>query len=104
MKTCSPYTELLFCLSPSTNVTESLKTFGVDEHAKEAIAVRFTESINYSGSTDSFISELQNSLNCKVSEFSTNFCDLKLVKDVYKPSNEDRLVGEICTSIATKNI
>ena len=82
-------------------MTESLKMFGAEESASEAIAVRFTEP---SGSEGSFASHLKSALNCIVSEFSTEFCDLQLIKQVYRPTNEDRLVGELCAAIATKNI
>lgn len=104
MKTRSPYTELLFSLSPSSNVTESLKIFGVEETASEAIVVRFSEHSSTESSSSTLISDLESILNCQFEEFSIKFCDLNLVKQVYKPSNEDRLIGEICSGIATKNI
>lgn len=90
-------------------MTESLKTFGVEEQATEAIAVRFTEADVYKAGL--FENDLVTILNCEISAFSTEFCDLNLVKDVYKPSNSsnsdsnsNRFIGEICTTIATKNI
>lgn len=108
MKTRSPYTELLFALSPSNNVTESLKTFGAEEHATEAIAVRFTTSPDSAAVSvsDSFASDLEAALKCRVDEFSTQFCDLLLVQQVYRPTTKDggRLVGEICSCLASKNI
>ena len=91
-------------------MTESLKTFGAAEQATEAIAVRFTEADVYKAGL--FENDLITILNCEISAFSTEFCDLNLVKDVYKPSNSsnssdsdsNRFIGEICTTIATKNI
>lgn len=104
MKTRSPYTEILFSLSPSTNVTESLKTFGVNEQSTSAIAVRILET----GNDTQIENDLKTTLNCSVLEFSNENlikqCDLEVVKQIYKPSSSSRFVGEICTTIATKNI
>lgn len=106
MKTRSPYTEILFNLSPSTNVTESLKTFGVPENAKTAIAVRIIKDELVSDATV-FESDLKNALKCDFdcTSFVDN-CDFELVKAIYKPSNTDemKIIGEICSTIATKNI
>ena len=106
MKTRSPYTELLFNLSPSTNVTESLKTFGVNEQSTTAIAVRFIQGTDKDSST--FPDELKNSLNCLVVDFSVDSLvkesDLAAIKQIYKISDENRLEGEICVLIASKNI
>ena len=106
MKTRSPYTELLYSLSPSTNVTESLKTFGVEEDTASAIAIRIIQGTECNPTA--FADELKSALNCQVCEFSidslTKHCDFEAIKQLYKPSSVDRLIGEICTSIATKNI
>ena len=103
MKTRSPYTELLYTLSPSTNVTESLTTFGITEGTTSAIAVRFSEE----GDICSLAEDLKTILDCAVYDFSLDNlvreCDMAAVKLVYKPTS-DRVIGEICSAIATKNI
>lgn len=108
MKTRSPYTEILYSLSPSTNVTESLKTFGVVDGGESAIAVRILVNGEVLGD---FENELETKLNCLVEEFSLENlikrCDLETVKQLYKPSANEtspRFYGEICSLIATKNI
>jgi hypothetical protein len=108
MRTRSPYTELLYALSPSTNVTESLMTFGINETSKCAIAVRFTEIDSESPSSSSSLEEdLTAALNCDISDFSMDALveqhDLISIKEVYKPTS-DHIIGEICTQIATKSI
>lgn len=106
MKTRSPYTELLYSLSPSTNVTESLKTFGVSEDATTAIALRIIPGTD--SDTTSFIEDLKTALKCEIIDFSLDSlcanCDLDAIKQVYKSSDSSRFIGEICTVIATKNI
>lgn len=110
MKLRSPYTELLFNLSLSTNVTESLKTFGVAEDCNTAIAVRIIPEAISSDSA-SFENDLKTGLNCEIIEFSklNQKCDWNEIKKLYKPTvseteNHTRFIGEIVTQIATKNI
>lgn len=104
MKTKNPHTELLYSLSPSKNVTESLKTFGINEESTKAIAIRFYES----GAFCSLETNLKDALNCKIIDFSDEAlvydCDFEAVKLIYKPTTSDRIIGEICTIISTKNI
>ena len=109
MKLRSPYTELLFNLSPSSNVTESLKTFGVAEDCTSAIAVRIVpDTCNDSAA---FENDLKTGLDCETVEFTrlTEKCDLAAIKQLYKPiasefENHPRFIGEIVSLIATKNI
>ena len=108
MKTKSPYTELLYTLSPSKNVTESLKTFGINENSSKAIAVRFDFEQEQSAKICTLETDLKKALNCSVYELSfandreLNF-DLDEIKLIYKPTS-NQIIGEICTIIATKNI
>lgn len=109
MKLRSPYTELLFNLSPSSNVTDSLKTFGAAEDCTFAIAVRIVPEISTHSSA--FENDLKNGLNCKIGEFSKlcEKCDWTEIKKLYKPTtletdNQQRFIGEIVSLIATKNI
>lgn len=108
MKTRSPYTELLYTLSPSKNVTESLKTFGINEESSKAIAVRF--DFEQSTKCCTLETDLKEALNCSIHELSfSNECecdfdfDLDEIKQIYKPTS-NQIIGEICTIIATKNI
>lgn len=102
MKTRSQYTELLYNLSPSTNVTDSLKSFGLNDTNSSAIAVRFNCEDG-----EGFAAELQEKLRCKVLEFDTilfeKFSDLDLIKKTYKLST-DKPSLEICTIISSKGI
>lgn len=107
MKTRSPYTEILYSLSPSTNVTESLLNFGVNEKSTEAIAVRILPG-NCNDHTE-FVDNLKSALKCEIVDFSfeslTANSDLDAIKLLYKTSTDSsRFIGEICTTIATKNI
>ena len=111
MKLRSPFTELLFNLSPSTNVTESLKTFGVAEDCTSAIAIRIVNET--SSDPCAFETDLKTGLICEISHFTTDnltkLCDWAAVKQLYKPTvseseNHSRFVGEIVSLIATKNV
>lgn len=108
MKLRSPYTELLFNLSPSTNVTESLKTFGIPERCTEAIALRIVSEAQPKPTT--LENDLRIALNCEIVEFSklTEKCDFSAIKQVYKPTvsetEKTKFFGEIVTLLATKNI
>ena len=111
MKLRSPYTELLFNLSPSSNVTESLKTFGAAEDCTSAIAVRIVPETCNDSASAAFENDLRTVLNCETVEFTklTEKCDLAAIKQLYKPiasetENQPRFIGEIVSLIATKNI
>lgn len=108
MKTRVVYTELLYNLSPSTNVTESLKTFGIDfpSHTS-AIAIR----LNHPFDAPDFASELEQSIDCEATEFSLDSLtaehDWPNIINVYKltcTEYSEKAFGEICTIISTKNI
>ena len=102
MKTRSQYTELLYNLSPSTNVTESLKTFGLNVDNKVAIAVRFN-----SVDGEAFAQELQEKLKCSAPDFDVSLfeqlADVELVKKTYKLSTSKPSL-EICSIISSKGI
>ncbi len=102
MKTRSKYTELLYSLSPSTNVTESLKTFGLLEGNTVAIAVRFNCEDG-----EAFAQELQEKLNCTVLDYDASlfetFSDFESIKKTYKLSTTKPSL-EICSIISSKGI
>lgn len=109
MKLRSPYTKLLFNLSPSSNVTESLKTFGVAEDCTSAVAVRIVPETCIDSAA--FENDLKTGLNCETVEFTklTMNCDWAAIKQLYKPNasaaeHKTRFIGEIVSLIATKNI
>ena len=80
-------------------------TFGVNEASTCAVAVRF--SIEDSEFTTTLEDDLIKHLNCTLLDFSLDAlveeCDMVSITEIYKPST-DQLIGEICTSIATKCI
>lgn len=102
MKTRSQYTELLYSLSPSTNVTESLKTFGYSESNSCAIAVRFNCEDG-----EAFAKELEEELQCCALDFESKLfeqhANMDLVKRTYKLSASCPS-KEICTIISSKGI
>jgi tRNA threonylcarbamoyladenosine modification (KEOPS) complex Cgi121 subunit len=104
MKTRSPSTELLYALSPSTNVTESLETFGISSDTAAVIAVRF-----FDDNIDSFIQDLESRLTFTFEDIQisidtlclTDFSRIQALYRIQEPANTDR---ECCTIIATKGI
>jgi EKC/KEOPS complex subunit CGI121/TPRKB len=102
MKTRSQYTELLYSLSPSTNVTESLKAFGFSDTNGCALALRFNCEDG-----EGFARELQEKLKCSVLDFDIShferFSDAELVRKTYKLSTSAASL-EICSIISSKGI
>lgn len=103
MKTRSKYTELLFSLSPSTNVTEALKTFGFSNQNSAAIAVRFDCE-----DSEAFAQEMEERLKCTALQYDSSLfaknSDLELVKKTYKLTTTGAPLKEICSIIASKGI
>lgn len=102
MKTRSRYSELLYSLSPSTNVTESLKTFGLASDCKQAIAVRFDCPYG-----EAFAAELESKLSARCLEYNPvafeSLADIEAIKKLYKLTTNTYSL-EICSIIASKGV
>lgn len=102
MKTRSRYSELLYSLSPSTNVTESLKTFGLASDCKQAVAVRFD-----CPDGEAFAAELESKLSARCQEYQPacfeSMADIDAIKQLYKLTTNTYSL-EICSIIASKGV
>ena len=104
MKTRSIYTELLFALSPSTNVTESLKTFGLGTGDAPLLAVRF-----FSDDADQFAQDLRAQLHCHIDDLPAledigRFARRAEIARLFRTTDGAHLDRECCSVLASKGI
>ncbi|KAJ3092842.1 hypothetical protein HK100_006826 [Physocladia obscura] len=107
MKTRTLLTEILFSLSPSNTITESLKKFGISE-SSQTIYVLFPSTTW--DADEAVVARLQAVVRGKIKpiERFVDGADLALVKKVYKlgdfkDTSHKKLVDLIVGSIAAKN-
>ncbi|XP_044733288.1 EKC/KEOPS complex subunit TPRKB-like [Chrysoperla carnea] len=103
MTTKNIYTELLFNLNLSKNITQSLIRFGIDDKDTNIIVVIFC-----SGKNDEIVSEILNQIQGEqITSFPNKFADESNIKKIYKiPDNENKvssLIDSIVSRIATKD-
>lgn len=99
LTTKSIYTEMLYNLSPSRNITDSLMKFGIDEKHKH-IVVAFINNVEDAAPFDNVLNAIngeQIHIN-KLHEYS----DLTLIKKVYKLSETELLVSSLEDSVLSK--
>lgn len=103
LKTRTPHTELLFHLSPSTNVTESLRIFGLDESCTTAVAVRL-----FDDQPDILAANLAESIDCSIVAADEHALSAggstEHILQIYKIKNAAHITGEVCSLLASKGI
>lgn len=94
------YSEILYNLSLSKNISQSLTKFGIEKD--NTILVCFL--VNDIGETEEIIKEIEGEL-CPLSDLS-NFTNVKDIKSVYKLNNlksDDNLLDVIVSKMVTKS-
>lgn len=98
--TKSVYTEILFCLSTSKNITRSLCEFGISDDDKHILVIL----LHKPGEDLPMLTEIQNSVEgervpvSKIQEFT----DINLVKKTYKISDNELHVSSLVKSIVSR--
>nr|XP_039269608.1 EKC/KEOPS complex subunit TPRKB-like [Styela clava] len=99
MKTKSLYSEILFNLSPTNKINESLKTFGINEMTKKIIAVVLKDDLNSKVITESVNGEIVGLENLE------KIIDVERIKKIYRlEQNEEVTVEAVVTRMATKDV
>ncbi|KAH9814986.1 kinase binding protein CGI-121-domain-containing protein [Melampsora americana] len=100
LKTKTIYSEIMWTLSPGTNITESIKKFGIDPKSDKLILIKITETL--SNETEKQLSSIKlNQLALKliegelisINEINSLNTDWNEVCKVYK-LNEDLVIKE----------
>lgn len=97
MTTRTIYSEILYNLSPSKNISDSLKKFGLSGDEKDVLMVALNDDGTLMKSIESLIDGSKTSL----SELSS-CSDASLIKKIYKLSEEDIKLGDLLNSVVTK--
>lgn len=95
------YSEILFNLSPTRNVTKSLTTFGADDN-HTTILVAVIQDISEENENEDIFACV-NGVECDIEELKS-FVDINLVKKTYglNDTNNERLLNAIINKIVTK--
>lgn len=102
--TKSIFTEILFNLSPSTNISQSLLKFGIDDKDKNLLVVTLQKKT----SDDAKTLEIFSSVEGNVLDISELGCmnDINAIRKTYKISDKEyhciNLLDSIVSRIATK--
>lgn len=101
--TKSIFTEILFNLSPSSNISQSLLKFGIDDKDKSLLVVMLEKEGEETGTETIFSSVEGNVLD--ISELGCT-CDTHAIRNVYKINDTEyhnmSLVDSVVSRIATK--
>ncbi|XP_023022050.1 EKC/KEOPS complex subunit Tprkb [Leptinotarsa decemlineata] len=104
LTTKSVYTEILFNLSISKNISNSLQTFGSSESDKELLVVTVNEYADVSN--DSKIHHHISGEEIPIACLS-DYCDISLIRKVYKVNSKEynviSLLNSIVSRISTKD-
>ena len=98
MKTKTVHSEIIFNLSPSNNISESFKKFGISDESKEVlIAV-------VNGKDASSLREACKHVKGKQVHLDslTDLADLSLVKTVYKVSEDELRVSSLLDAVVSR--
>lgn len=100
MRTKSLSTELIYTLSASTNISQSLKTFGVTAQSRAVLACLFDP-------TEEQLARLASLVEGSAVPLADvgRFCDLERVQKTYKvTAAEDPLLDAVLTRIAARGV
>lgn len=104
MKTRTLHSEILFNLSPSTNINDSFKKFGILDSTKDILAVMMTKE-NAIGKISELSKQIKGTLVALPS--LTTVSDHEKIRKIYGISDEELQCGSlengIITRIATKD-
>lgn len=98
LRTKSEYTEILFNLSVSKNITQSLQTFGIEDSNDEILVV-VLKKVDVEDVNDAFGEVQGEEVNL---EELGKFCDVKAVRKVYKVSDEEYKEVAILDSVVSR--
>ncbi|XP_014205326.1 EKC/KEOPS complex subunit Tprkb [Copidosoma floridanum] len=93
------YTEVIYCLSTSKNISQSLTTFGISNEVKDIVVVQI-----YDTSEKKALEKLIDSVKgqrvpvSKLPEFS----NVDLIKKTYKIDNEELKVSSLLDSVVSR--
>ena len=103
LKTKSEYTEILFNLSVSKNITQSLQMFGIEDSSNEILVVALKKA------DDEDVNEAFGQVRGEEVDLEelSKFCDVKSVRKAYKVSDEEykdvAILDSVVSRIAAKD-
>ncbi|XP_071111032.1 EKC/KEOPS complex subunit TPRKB-like [Haliotis cracherodii] len=98
MMTRNVHTEILFCLSPTKNISDSFKKFGLGDSDTSALVVIMNDK---NGSTLATVTDKVQGKLVDVTEVG-ELTDTDMVKKVYKLTEQELTVGSPLDSITTR--
>lgn len=105
LTTKSIYTEILFNLSISKNITQSLQKFGIDENGSDLLIAVINKSDESNGNDDLYSNI--NGDQCDLSELN-KIHDLNEIKKAYKiteiESKDNCILDSVVSRIAAKDV
>lgn len=98
--TRSLFTEILYCISSSTNISQSLAKFGINDNDKNII-VAIVHSKN---EHDEFEDNIRPQIDGQLTPMSQlkNYSDIELIKKTYKIDKEELKVSSLADSIVSR--
>ncbi|RGB42457.1 kinase binding protein [Rhizophagus diaphanus] len=104
LKTHNVHSEIVYSLSPTTNISESLRRFGISDSTTSIVVVKVGGN---SEEARSHLSALIHGEECDIKDFS-NFVDISRIKKYYKIddkiNDQNEMLDIIVGSIAIKSV
>lgn len=100
LTTKSLNSELLFNLSVSKSISQSLRTFGLGDKDENVLIVVFNEKEEEEKDLVNFKSDIEG-IECDLSEIK-NFTDSSLIKKIYKITDNELLVSTLANSVISR--
>lgn len=100
MVTRSLYTEVIYCLSRTKNISQSLATFGISSDAKDILVI-FIHNPEDKEFTEKLVFDCINGERIPISKLP-EFSDLKLIKSTYKIDEQELKVSSLLDSIVSR--
>ncbi|XP_065066547.1 EKC/KEOPS complex subunit TPRKB-like [Rhopilema esculentum] len=97
MKTRTLHTELIFNLSPSHSISDSLKKFGVEDK-DTSLLLAYLFDVEKEDKIESYVNEIDGE-SCSVDELPT-FCNEEEIKKMYKVTDEELNIGTLAEAVA----
>lgn len=98
--TKSLYSEVIFCLSISKNISQSLTTFGITKDSKDILVVLIYEP-NEKSTQEKLVFESIKGELLPITKLS-NFSDIELIKKTYKIEKDELSVSSLINSIVSR--
>jgi len=99
MKTRGIHTEVIYNLSPSHNISESLKNFGIQDTDTNLLLICIYEK-GVGNKVESYVNEVDGT-QCQMEELQS-FTDVNALKQLYKVTEEELKIGALSDAIVCR--